>query len=431
MRQAIEKLEKENRLLSKTAEKIFNLGQNDQKRIIGFIQSFRLGQNLCREFVGYILDISKRDGIPIAGLVMDTELCSLAENASLPHARKKELLRKALRQRRFERPIEQGSFGVPDLKPQPKQIIYARQKGSWLKRCPGTLDHICCNYLVINSITGCPLDCTYCYLQAYMNKPGITVFTNFDDLIRELRGFFEKNHGSHYRIGTGEFSDSLALDRKIGLSKRLIELFAGQEDHLLELKTKTKEVDHLLDLDHRGKTIFAWSVNPERVVKSEEIKAVSLAERIKASGKCVRAGYPVAFHFDPVIHYAGWEKEYQEVVDHIFSEIGPDKIAWISLGALRYPPQLKDIIGERFPHSQITLGELDKGEDGKIRYLKPIRINIFRELYNKIRKHSKEVYVYLCMESADVWQAIKILNSEKNIYKKTFEFFVKKCYNIL
>jgi len=109
----------------------------------------------------------------------------------------------------------------------------------------------------------------------------------------------------------------------------------------------------------------------------------------------------------------------------IFKQINPQKIAWISLGALRYPPQLKEIIEARFPHSQIALGQLDVGEDKKMRYFKDIRIEIFKKMLGYIRAHSKEVFVYLCMESQEVWKQADIKNSNNNPYGKYFKFFRK------
>lgn len=424
----IKKLVAQKKLLPTTAEKILALGRKDQLALLSFIKTFCLSLSYSREFIGYLLDISKRDNVAVSELLQSREVVSLAEKVGLPHARKMELLREILRGMRYpERP--HPLYGeTPTLVGEgvrAKKLTYARQKGTWLKRCPGTLGHICCNYLVINSISGCPFDCTYCYLHTYLNRPGITVFTNLDDLIRELKEFFQKNGNLYFRVGTGEFSDSLALDKETGQSKPLIELFAAQENHLLELKTKSAEVDHLLDLDHKGKTVFAWSVNPQKIVHSEELGAVSLSKRIEAAKKCVDAGYKVGFHFDPIIHYSDWDRDYREVIDSIFSEIDPKEIAWISLGALRYQPELKDIMEKRFPHSRITLGQLDAGEDKKMRYFKPIRIEIFQKMHGFIRFHSKDVYVYLCMESTEVWLKSGIRNQKSNAFAKYFSFFKK------
>jgi spore photoproduct lyase len=306
-----------------------------------------------------------------------------------------------------------------------KKIKYIKKvKRPVVRPCPCAVDHISCNYVVISHILGCPYNCSYCFLHTFYGKDEIVVYDNADDILLQVSNY-TRAAKNPLRIGTGQFSDSLALDKETGLSRRLIEFFADQEKHLLELKTKSAEIDHLLDLDHKGKTVFAWSVNPEKIVRSEELGAVSLADRLKAAKRCAKAGYPVAFHFDPLIFYAGWDKDYKGVVDLIFSEIGPKEIAWISLGALRYPPELKDIVEERFPHSRITLGELSIGEDGKMRYFKPIRMEIFQKMNKLIRSHSKKAYVYLCMESAEVWSKSEIQNQENNPYQCYFKFFEK------
>jgi spore photoproduct lyase len=293
-----------------------------------------------------------------------------------------------------------------------------------VRPCPCAMDHVSCNYIVISHILGCPYDCSYCFLHTFYGKDEIVVYDNEDDILAQLSDYVRAAKRP-LRIGTGEFSDSLALDKETGLSRRLIEFFSKQDKHLLELKTKSAEVDHLLGLEHKGRTVFAWSVNPQKIVESDESGSVSLEERIKAAKECVRAGYPVAFHFDPVIYYSGWDRDYKQVVDLIFSGIDPEDIAWISLGALRFQPELKGIIEERFPHSCIIFNELERGEDGKMRYSKTLRINVFKTMYEFIRSNSRKVYVYLCMERREVWRAAGLKNSPDNPFSPYFKFFTK------
>ena len=299
-----------------------------------------------------------------------------------------------------------------------------RVKRPVVRPCPCAVGCISCNYIVVSHILGCPYNCSYCFLHTFYGKDEIVVYDNEDDVIAQVTNYM-KAANEPLRIGTGEYSDSLALDRITGLSKKLIGLFAAQDRHLLELKTKSNEVDHLLDLDHKGRTVFAWSVNPEKLVESDEAGSVSLMERIKAAKKCVESGYPVAFHFDPIIFYSGWEKDYKEVVDLIFSEIDPGRIAWISLGALRFDPELKKIIEERFPGSRIIFEGMEVSEDGKMRYLKSARIDAFKKMQGFIRARSKNVYLYLCMEGEDVWKENGIDNAESDRYRKYFSFFEK------
>ena len=173
---------------------------------------------------------------------------------------------------------------------------------------------------------------------------------------------------------------------------------------MLELKTKSNHVEHLLELPHGGKTVISWSVNPQAIIKKEELKTATLDERLKAARMASDAGYKVAFHFDPMIDYPDWQKGYQGLVEQIFDNISPDRIAWISLGTLRYISSLKSIVDERFPNSRVFLGEFVPGIDGKMRYLKKIRQRLYRNVQQKIQKLAPNVPTYLCMESSHLWK---------------------------
>lgn len=287
-----------------------------------------------------------------------------------------------------------------------KRLLITRYKGRMLKPCPGTPQVICCHYQIINPVVGCPLDCTYCALQMYFNNPIITIYTNTEELLNELDTRLMRKPKWLLRIGTGELTDSLAMDPITEMSTLLVPRFADKDNVLFELKTKSNQIEHLLNLNHGGRTVVAWSLNPQELIDREEPGTASLKERLHAAKQCQEAGYKLAFHFDPLIYYSNWEKEYPKVIEDLFSYIDPRRIAWISLGTFRYPPSLKPIIRERFPRSKIILEDFIQGQDGKMRYLKPLRVEMYSRVLSKIRSCAPEVFVYLCMESTDVWNKV-------------------------
>ena len=179
------------------------------------------------------------------------------------------------------------------------------------------------------------------------------LFANLDDAIQQLTEHLNDSPDHIHRIGTGEFTDSLLLDPLIHLSEHLVPFFAAQPRAILELKTKTAQVDLLEKMDHRGQTIVAWSLNPSEVIAREEAGAATLEERLGAAKRCQGWGYRVAFHFDPLLAYPGWQKGYREVVERLFSAVDPGGIAWISLGTLRFMPALKTVIQQRYPNTSI------------------------------------------------------------------------------
>ncbi|MFQ6082819.1 MAG: radical SAM protein [Candidatus Aminicenantia bacterium] len=286
-----------------------------------------------------------------------------------------------------------------------KYLLITKQKGNFVKPCPGTPHYICCNYYIINLALNCPLECTYCILQYYLNNPLITVYANLDDLFNQLDNFLSQNKNNIYRIGTGELTDSLVLDHFTQASKDLISYFAKSKNAIFELKTKTTNINDLFGLDHRGKTVVSWSLNSEEMVKYQEIGTPSNQQRLKAAKEIVNYGYRVGFHFDPIIFHPGWEKDYQEIIKKLFSNISPKDIAWISLGSLRFQLGLKSIIEKRFPKTRIIYHEFISGRDGKYRYFKPLRLKVYQRIVQWIRKYGgDEVFIYYCMESEEIWR---------------------------
>ncbi|WP_419655336.1 putative DNA repair photolyase-like protein [Desulfosarcina variabilis str. Montpellier] len=284
-----------------------------------------------------------------------------------------------------------------------KQVLYlTRNKGGFFKKCPGTREYICCDYKILHVASFCTMDCSYCILQSYFHPPVLQFFVNREDLDAELDDLFLQERIT--RVGTGEFTDSLIWEPWTDLNEHLVSRFAAQDKAVLELKTKTVNIQRLKGLDHQRKTILAWSLNTPYVMKHEERRTASLSARLTAASTCQQCGYPLAFHFDPMVIYPGCEADYQQVVNMLFEKVSPENIVWISIGTFRYMPPLKSVIAKRFPASKIAYGEFITGLDNKMRYFKPLRIALYRQMVDWIRKAAPDVTVYYCMEDDQVWQ---------------------------
>ncbi|MDM7925323.1 MAG: hypothetical protein QUS35_04835 [bacterium] len=279
-------------------------------------------------------------------------------------------------------------------------------RGGLVKPCPATSDpYLCCRYTVMNAQSQCPMDCAYCVLQTYLDSACQTVFVNTDDMLAQAGLLLDQNPGRLFRVGTGELADSLALDGLTGTAREFIEFFAARPNALFELKTKTVRVDGALEAATR-KAVISWSVNPSSVVASEEHGSASLEHRLVAASRCAKAGFLIGFHFDPILDYPESEREYAELTDRLFDAVDPSRVAWISLGSLRYPPALGDVIRTRFPKSRVGTGEMIRGLDGKMRYPRPLRVALYRAVLERIRRRSSDVFVYFCMESRPVWEKV-------------------------
>ncbi|MFN4197178.1 MAG: radical SAM protein [Caldimicrobium sp.] len=319
-----------------------------------------------------------------------------------------------------------------------KSLFVLYYKGSFVKACPGTKNYICCGYKIFHIGEGCPLDCSYCILQIYLNRPGLKVWGNlWEDGLSELESVLKesKKLKKVLRIGTGEFTDSLALEEITHISERLIYFWKEINPlAILELKTKIALRETFFQkIPNDPRIIFAWSVNTDRIIKKEEKGTAPFSFRLESAKRAVKYGFTVAFHFDPIILYNGAHIEYPQVLEMILQNIPHERIAWISFGTLRFPKSLKYIAQKRFPTTQIFSEEFINGLDLKKRYFIEERKKIYRSFKEIIAETKDKIAYYYCMESERIWEEVlgeKIFQS-KDLAEKLDKVALKLCSSSL
>lgn len=307
------------------------------------------------------------------------------------------------------RPFEgsDGQLTSEEFDRSKRNIFVTPFKGDFFKRCPGARPGLaCCNYFVLNWGLQCDMNCSYCYLQSFINTPTLTIYSNLGKALQELQGFVPTLGDQPLRVGTGETVDSLSLDPLTMYSHDLIEFFRDKPNWTLEFKTKSDKVDQFLDCEHAGNVVVSWSINAREVIEREEHGTASLEQRLSAAEKSREHGFPIAFHIDPMIWYADWKSGYEDLVRQITSRFQPDDMPYISVGALRFQPEQRHMMRERFGmNSLVTGAEMFKGPDGKLRYHQDLRKQMFEFLTTKFRKASTDWKLFLCMETPETWIA--------------------------
>lgn len=295
-------------------------------------------------------------------------------------------------------------------------IFITPARGRQFRVCPGTAaPYLCCYYWTLHQSTNCPFDCSYCILQYYLNNPLLTVFANTGELCEMVKTRIDREPQRLFRVGTGELADSLALDPVSGAGPQLIRFSAEQKNMLLELKTKSDRIEHLLNVPHGGKTVISWSLNPPECIRNYELRAADLDSRMHAVDKVQDSAYLLGFHFDPLLIYPGWQRGYEDLVRELFRHARPERIAWISMGSLRFPPEMMKKILHKFPSTNMLNGEMVRGADKKMRYFKPQRIALYRHIYRLLRHYGgEELFIYFCMEDTEVWEQIMDFAPESN-----------------
>lgn len=277
-----------------------------------------------------------------------------------------------------------------------KKIIYVSPQKGFIRPCPCSKKYRCCNYFTIDTVEGCIYDCEYCILKSFLDNSKIVIKADIDELVSEIRELKDRLLSSRriLRIGTGELSDSLALEDIAPFAPILIEETKDCNNLILEFKTKSNKVDGLLNLSHNKLTSISFSMTTPYLQNLLEIGTPSINERIASARRCVEHSYRVGFHFDPIIYYNNFEYDYDTLIKNISQNIPAEAISWISLGIIRFNQSMLDQF-----KSPLLFGEYIIDLEKKMRYPFNIRKQIYRTILNLINHYfNSQVKLYLCME---------------------------------
>ncbi len=261
---------------------------------------------------------------------------------------------------------------------------------------------VCPHFYILAHGNGCVFQCAYCYLQlTFRGKVRQTVFTNTDDMLREVDQFLTREDPSV--LNAGELSDALAVDDRTGFTKELVPRFASQSRHLLLLLTKSTNVDNLLPLEHNGRTVVSFSVNAADAAAKYEIGSPSPWERVDAARRVAAAGYRVRFRVDPIIPVPGWEDSYRSLLAHITEAVPAERVTF---GTLRYFPNVKTYARKLGRDTSVfDYATEHTPADGRRRIPTARRLRIYRYLMDLV---PAGVEIGLCKETEACHRALGI-----------------------
>ncbi len=303
-----------------------------------------------------------------------------------------------------------------DSKIKKKARVLAHHPGPFIRPFPVSDGKDEPTEFFIAHANGCPMDCRYCFLQSYFGHGAPVVFTNTEDLLQEMEEHLE--HHAKAKAVTyhaGEFSDAMAMESLSGFASRAIPVFSRHPLATLELRTKCAEVENLLPDDPPVNIVVSWTLTPREAWQQYEPGTPGPSQRLQSARACRDKGYQVGIRLDPALLIPGWEKAYEGLILEVYRHLEPGTLESFVLGGFRYTPSLGAAIRERFPSCDLLGPEFVMCRDGKHRYLRPLRVNLYRKIIQEIRKHDGQSPIRLCMETEQVTQDVQRGNKEKTI----------------
>ncbi len=296
------------------------------------------------------------------------------------------------------------------------------KKSLGLGRCPVASPRtLCCNLQTLDAVDNCGYGCSYCSIQSFFDGKEIKFDRGFADKLKNLQLDPDKT----YHIGTGQSSDSLMWGNSHGVLDAVIDFARQNPNVILELKTKSANIKHLIQADAPKNILCTWSLNTPTLITHEEHGTATLDKRLAAARQVADAGFTVGFHFHPIIHYDNWQEDYQSVINQLNAMFSSKEVALVSMGTLTYIKSVMREIRKKAIPSQILKMPLVDA-DGKLSYPDDIKLSLFTEIYNSFSDDWKEnIFFYLCMENQRFWEPVFGYKYESNI---EFETAMKQAY---
>ena len=280
----------------------------------------------------------------------------------------------------------------------------------------------CCNLLTLDAVDNCGYECSYCSIQSFFSGQQVFFDPDFPNKLAALKIESDQT----YHIGTGQSSDSLMWGNSRGVLDALLAFADKHPNVILEFKTKSANISHLLKSKLPPNLICTWSLNPQVIVDHEEPGAAPLEKRLDAAKRLAEQGSLVGFHFHPMIHYLEWEQGYGAIFNRLQQDFQPDQVAMVSFGTLTFIKQVMHQIRERAAASQILKMPLVEA-DGKFSYPDAIKLQLFSFAYASFSEQwKKSVFFYLCMENQRFWKPVFGFDYTSN---EAFESAMKAAYS--
>jgi len=296
-----------------------------------------------------------------------------------------------------------GFTGTSDINAEGgKSVVNISRETPGFGRCPVASEKTrCCNLLTLDAVEGCGYDCSYCSIRYFYDSESIGIDENF---IRKLQSL-EIDPGHSYHIGTGQSSDSLMWGNRNGILDALLDFASEHPNVILELKTKSDNIAHLLARKVPENVLTTWSLNPQVIIDNEEHFTASLEKRLVAAGKMAEKGNLIGFHFHPMVYYDEWKRDYRDLFTEITKRFQPEDTAMISLGTLTFIKPVIRKMRERKVKSRILEMPLEDAE-GKLSYPLDIKREMFRFAYKSLSLWHDRVFFYMCMEDISLWKDV-------------------------
>jgi spore photoproduct lyase len=242
-------------------------------------------------------------------------------------------------------------------KQQPALILAEKYKNFALPAPAGYGIGAAKNYY-FSHMLNCLYDCRYCFLQGMYQSANYVLFVNYEDFQQDIRQLCLESPDESLHFFSGYDCDSLALEPVTRFAEQFLPFFATLPNAWLELRTKSTQVRSLLNREPLPRCIVAFSLSPDQIAEKVEAKAPSVERRLDALCKLQEQGWQIGLRFDPLIYQSGYQQQYRELFEQVFSRIDLNRLHSVSLGVFRLPESFFKKVHKLYPDEKLFASPL-------------------------------------------------------------------------
>jgi len=264
----------------------------------------------------------------------------------------------------------------------------------------------CPNYWHFSPYGFCPFGCKYCYLAGTPGvkfSPSVKIYVNLPEMLHEIDRIARRQQRPT-AFYLGKLQDSLALDPLTAYSTIIVPFFTRHPFARLTLLTKSANVERLLGLEHCGRSILSWSVNPPEISMMFEENVPNIDERLDAMRRVVESGYPVRAIMMPIIPVEGWQDLYTQFTRRLL-EIPIERL---TLGGICVYRAARDLMERKMGRRNVISERLDSNSiagDGRVRFPRSLRHEIYSSIIGAARRLRPNLEIALCLEERALWES--------------------------
>jgi len=289
------------------------------------------------------------------------------------------------------------NFRLQKIKP---ALIIARKHGNFILDAPKGFGIGGRKNYYFSHMLNCIYDCRYCFLQGMYRSANYVLFVNYEDFQNEINNIVEQNPDEkEITFFSGYDCDSLALESVTRFVREFLPFFQKHKKAVLELRTKSINVDELLNHEVIPNCVVAYSFTPENISQKLEHGVPPVKKRIQTMKSLAEKGWRVGIRLDPLIYHESYKKNYRKLIQEIFYMISVESIHSVSTGPMRFPEKMFHTIKQLYPDERLFAGPL-KNRNGLTSYSEEIETEMMNFCNTILENHLPKNKLFSCLQSS-------------------------------